>query len=350
MYLDNAATTKIHPLVKKEMNNISYANYNALYYEEAMDVKVKINSAISTVAEKLNVSEKSIVFTSGATESNNYIIKGIALKFPKAHYITSTIEHKSILETFKYLESIGCDVTYIKPNANGYITKDAIECEIKSTTMLVSIIHVNNETGIINDIKTISKFLKEKKILFHTDAVQALGKVDFDYSIIDYISISGHKIFGPKGIGIAIVNNKQPLPLLHGSNQQNGNRAGTLPNELIVGISKAIEIAIDNIKDNNEKIYEMRKELLSVLKSEFNDDLTINFEQCKTVHNILSIQIKDEINNIFLENNKEVFKASTGSSCSISLPSYVLREHGFSNKEIKQTIRISFSPYDELQF
>ncbi len=346
MYLDNAATTKVHPEVLKEMQNISFANYNAKYYQEAVDVKNKIDKSIKIISEILNIKEKNIVFTSGATESNNYIIKGIYANHPKGHYITSKKEHKSVLETFKYIESLGANVTYIDSKED-YIDVEDIKKEIKEDTKLVSIMAVNNETGIINKVEDISKYLKEKNILFHTDATQALGKIKIDYSLFDYISLSSHKINGPKGIGLAVVN--QPLvPLLHGSNQQNGNRAGTLPNELIVGFTKAIELSVNNFEENKKMILVNKKIIISFLEESLGDDLIYNFNN-NVVDNILSVQIKGEVNQIFLNENKEIIKASTGSSCSINEPSYVLKDYNFDEEQIRQTIRISLPMYEKLR-
>ncbi len=345
MYLDNAATTKMHIEVIKAMREVSYANYNAKYYEEAIVAQNQINAAITSIANDLNIKKNSIVFTSGATESNNYIIKAMYELHPTKHFITSTIEHKCVLETFKYIEEKGANVTYIKPNANGEIIVDDIEKAITEDTMFISIMHVNNETGVINDIKSIQKLASNHSIAFHSDAVQGLGKLDFDYSNIDFLSFSGHKIHGPKGIGLAINNTRIKLPsLIHGSEQQNNNRAGTLPNELIVGLAKAIDIILNT---NNEILKKNKQYVQDMFKENFEEDLIVNFEE-KTVDSILSVRLKGEINQIFLEENKEAIAASTGSSCSVNNPSYVLKECGFTNEMIRETIRLSFNKFDKL--
>lgn len=345
MYLDNAATTKMHPNVIDAMNQVSYANYNAKYYEQAIIAQKQVNDAINTIANNLKINKDSIVFTSGATESNNYIIKSMFELHPTKHFITSTIEHKCVLETFKYIESKGANVTYVKPNTNGEITTDEIEKAITDDTMFISIMHVNNETGVINDIESIQTIATNHNILFHSDAVQSLGKLEFDYSKIDLLSFSGHKIHGPKGIGLAINNTKVELPsLIHGSNQQNNHRAGTLPNELIVGLSKAIEIILST---DNEILKKNKEFILNMFKDNFEEDLIINFET-NTVDSILSIRLKGEINQIFLEENKQSIAASTGSSCSINEPSYVLKECGFTDQMIRETIRLSFNKFDIL--
>lgn len=345
MYLDNAATTKMHRDVIEAMREVSYANYNAKYYEEAKLAQNQINEAITSIANNLKINKDSIVFTSGATESNNYIIKAMFELHPTKHFITSSIEHKCVLETFKYIESKGANVTYVKPNTNGEIEVTDIEKAIIDDTMFISIMHVNNETGVINDINSIQELARKHNIAFHSDAVQALGKLDFDYSNIDFLSFSGHKIHAPKGIGLAINNTRIKLPsLIHGSEQQNNNRAGTLPNELIVGLSKAIEIILNT---NNDILKSNRKYILNMFKDNFEEDLVVNFEE-NTIDCILSIRLKGEINQIFLEENKESIAASTGSSCSVNNPSYVLQECGFTKEMIRETIRLSFNKFDKL--
>ncbi len=344
MYLDNAATTKIHPEVLKVMHNAPFANYNAKYYEEAEDAKKTINNAIKTMAELLCVDYKNLVITSGATESNNFIIKGFYQNYPKAHFITSKREHKSVLAVFEYLESIGADVSYID-TLDEVITFKHIKPLIKGNTKLVSIMSVNNETGIINDVEVIAQELQRLGIKFHTDAVQALGKVKLDYRLFDYVSFSSHKIYGPKGIGLAVVD-REIQPLIHGSDQQHGYRAGTLANELIVGFAKAFELALGDIAKNLIKYQQQREIITRFLTDNLGEDLIINFNE-NNVFNIISIQIKGEMNQTFLKENHEVIKASTGSSCSVTAPSYVLKDHGFSDEAIRQTIRISLSIYDE---
>ncbi len=345
MYLDNAATTKMHIEVIEAMRNVSFANYNAKYYEEAILAQNQINEAIKSIANNLNIYKDNIVFTSGATESNNYIIKAMFELHPTKHFITSSIEHKCVIESFKYIESKGANVSYVKPNSKGEITVDAIEKEIMEDTMFISVMHVNNETGVINDIYSIQELAHKHNIAFHSDAVQGLGKLDFDYSNIDFLSFSGHKIHGPKGIGLAINNTRIKLPsLIHGSEQQNNNRAGTLPNELIVGLAKAIDIILNT---NTDVLIKNREYVLDMFKDNFGDDLIINFEN-NTVDSIISIRLLGEVNQIFLEENKESIAASTGSSCSVNNPSYVLKECGFTNEMIRETIRLSFNKFDKL--
>lgn len=344
MYLDNAATTKMHPTVIKVMQECSYANYNAKYYDEALKTQKEINAATKNIAKHLGVNIKNVVFTSGATESNNMIIKGFYENNSQAHYIVSEREHKSVLAVFEYLASLGCDVTYLK-TTDDVININHLIPLIKENTKFVSIMAVNNETGIINEVEEIAKYLKSRNIKFHSDCVQALGKVKINYQLFDYISLSSHKIYGPKGIGIAIVDN-EIAPLIHGSSQQNNFRAGTLANELIVGFSQAINLALDTLDDNLLAYQKQRQKIITFLKENLGDDLIINFSH-NIVPNIISIQIADEINQLFLKENSAIIKASTGSSCSITSPSYVLQAHNFTKEQINQTIRISLSIYDE---
>lgn len=345
MYLDNAATTKMHHDVVIAMQDVSFANYNAKYYQQAILAQNQVNEAITTIADNLHLTKENIVFTSGATESNNYIIKGMFELYPTKHFITSSIEHKCVIETFKYIESKGGKVTYIPPNAEGEITVDAVAQAIESDTIFISIMHVNNETGVINDIFKIQELATNNQILFHSDAVQGLGKIECDYSKINFLSFSGHKIHGPKGIGLAINNSNLSLPsLIHGSEQQNNQRAGTLPNELIVGLAKAIEIILNT---DNQILEKNKQYIIGMFVENFGDDVIINFTT-NTVDSILSLRLKGEINQIFLEENKAEIAASTGSSCSVNNPSYVLKECGFTDEMIRETIRLSFNKFERL--
>lgn len=349
MYLDNAATTKVHPYVKEKMDSVSYANYNAKYYEEAIKVKTVIDNNILEVSNLLNVDKKQLVFTSGATESNNYIIKGLYLKYPNSHFITSEREHKSILSIFEYLRELGADVTVVK-SENDVVTFDDIKPHIKDNTVLVSVMAVNNETGIINEFENISKELRERKILFHSDITQAVGKIKLDFNLFDYASLSAHKINGPKGIGLALISKEvKPVPLIHGSSQQDYNRGGTLANELVVGMCECLKLVLNNFEENMKLVESNKATLLKFLDDNLGEDYIINFKT-NTVNNIVSIRIEGEINQIFLKDNSDVIAASTGSSCSIGEPSYVLKSHGLTESEVQETIRLSTSLYDEIRF
>ncbi len=349
MYLDNAATTRVHPLVKEEMNKVSYANYNAKYYKEALNTKDFIDKKIDSICKLLKVDKKQLVFTSGASESNNYIIKGYYFNNPSAHYITSMREHKCVIESFKYIQSLGADVTFIECD-DEIITFSHIKPYIKENTQFVSIMAVNNETGIINDFKSISKELSKLNIAYHSDITQAMGKIKLDFSLFEFASLSAHKIHGPKGIGLALISkDKKLVPLIHGSSQQNYNRSGTLPNQLVVGLCSAIELIYKEFDTIQENINSNYKIVINFLKEHLGDDFILNFEK-NSVKNIISFRIKNEINQIFLKENSEIICASTGSSCSTTNPSYVLKDHNFTDEEIRETIRISTSLYDKVVF
>ncbi len=348
MYLDNAATTKVHPLVKEAMEKVSFANYNAKYYKEAVDTHDSIDKSILEISELLSVDRSQIVFTSGASESNNYIIKGLYFNNPNAHFITSEREHVCVLSIFEFLKQQGADVTVIKSSGDA-VTFEDIKPHLKDSTILVSIMAVNNETGIINEYDKISEELRKRKVLYHSDITQAVGKIELDFTLFDYASLSAHKINGPKGIGIAMISNEHKLvPLVHGSSQQNGNRGGTLPNELIVGMCEALKLAINNFGDNIRLVLQNRETVINFLSNNLGEDFILNFED--SVPNIISFRIRNEINQIFLKENSEIISASTGSCCSVGNPSYVLASHGFNEDEIRETIRISTSLYDLVEF
>ncbi len=346
MYLDNAATTKIHPIVLDALNHAHenyYANYNAIYYPEALEVKTKVDECSTLIKSLLDLNNQELIYTSGATESNNYIIRGILDKHPNHHFITTTIEHKSVLQVFNHYVKKGFNITFISPNKQGVITSDMVKNVIEENTKFCSIMYVNNETGVINEVCAIAKLLRNKDILFHTDATQALGKVEIKASLFDYLSFSGHKIYGPKGIGLAIVNKEAlPLPLLMGSNEL---RSGTLPTSLIIALTKAIELVTNDVVVNQKKLKALEILFLKSLSSSLGNNIEPLFKEHR-VYGIMSIKIPNQVNNIFLKRNSEVIKASVGSACSITEPSYVLKEIGFTNDEIKTIIRISMSPYD----
>ena len=253
IYLDYAATTPVRPEVVSELLNFlthdgTFGNSSSQHHS-GYQAKNTIQTAINKLAEILSCSTKEIIFTSGATESNNLAIKGIAYRLKKIgkHIITSATEHKSVLDTCKFLASQGFEITYLKPNANGLISLDDIKNAITESTILVSIMHVNNETGVIQNIQEIAQLCNENNVLFHVDAAQSVGKIvlNLQEMPIDLLSFSGHKFYAPKGIGGLFIRNhlkKHLAPLFHGGGQQFGLRSGTLPTHQIMAMVKAIEL------------------------------------------------------------------------------------------------------------
>ena len=275
LYLDNSATTPIHPEVKDAMMPFllqEFGNPSSKYYEHATTAKEAVANAREAVAKLLSCKADEIIFTSGSTESNNFIIKGISnqRKDQGRHIITTNIEHPSVLEVCKYLEVIGYELTILEVNKEGRITVEQFEQAIRPTTILISIMFANNEIGTIEPVAEIGKIAKENNILFHTDAVQAFGQVpiNVDEMNIDMLSASGHKLNGPKGIGFLYIRKGIKIrSLIHGGAQERRRRAGTENVPGIVGFGKAVELAISTMEERTKKEQELRDYLLTrVLK------------------------------------------------------------------------------------
>lgn len=361
LYLDNSATTRVLPEVLDEMlPYISeyYGNPNSLYYYQATKSKDAVAIARHRVAEFLNCDDDEIIFTSGSTESNNFILKGYThANIDKGnHIIVSCIEHSCIINTAKFLEENGFEVTYLPVNHDGTIDIDVLKKSIRKDTVLVSIMWANNELGSINDIRKISEYCHKKGVAFHTDATQfaGKGKIDLqDYNSIDFLSISAHKFYGPKGIGVVFIrkdsNGLYPniTPLIHGGEQEFGLRSGTLAVHQIVGLGKAAQIASERLDDNIKKLKKYEKQFIARMKKVFGDSIIINNENISRVPGLISIRIKGFNNQLFLKKASDVISASTGSACSNSKPSYVLKACGYTDEEIHETIRFSLSSYGD---
>lgn len=361
LYLDNSATTKVLPEVLEEMiPYISeyYGNPNSLYYNQAITAKDAVSISRHRLAEFINCDDDEIVFTSGSTESNNFIIKGYthANKDKGKHIIVSCVEHSCIINSAKFLEENGYEVTYLPVDHNGIVELESLKKAIRKDTILVSIMWANNELGSINDIKTISEYCHSRGIVFHTDATQFAGKGKIDlkeFNCVDFLSLSAHKFYGPKGIGIVFVrkdfNNLYPkiTPLIHGGEQEFGFRSGTLAVHQIVGMGKAAQIANERLQENISKLKEYEIQFIKKIKEVFKENIIINNDFENRVPGLISIRIKGFNNQLFLKKAADIISASTGSVCSNSKPSYVLKACGYTDEEIHETIRFSLSSYGE---
>lgn len=360
LYLDNAATTHMAKEVLEEMIKSldDYGNSEAKYYCYAENAKKNILLARQRIANSVGCDSDNVIFTSGATEANNLIIKGLAEKNPhKKKIIISCIEHSSINSPCEYLKNKGYEIVKILCDKKGLINLNELESAIDDNTLLVSIIWVNNEIGTIQNIKAIDEICYKKKVLFHSDATQAIGKVNINlnnYKALKSITFTSHKIYGPKGIGALILKKddngvKIPLvPLLHGGEQEGGYRGGTLSNELIVGFGKACELATLNIDDDNKILFHLENILKEKLKCKFGDLLLINNDWNERIKGLLNIQIKGFNNMILLKDISSLVAASTGSACSVSKPSHVLKAIGLNDIEISNSIRLSLSKYTKV--
>ena len=352
IYLDNSATTKPYKEVVDKMVEAlttDYANPSSLH-RRGIDVEKNIKSIRQEIARTIGAKDKEIYFTSGGTESNNSIIRGVAnlYKKRKNHIISTQIEHPSVLNTLKDLEEDGFEVTYLNVGKDGKIDIEEFKQSIKQTTILVSIMHVNNEIGTIQPIEEIGKYLKslKDKVYFHVDAVQSYGKINFKPSKynIDFMSVSGHKLHGPKGIGFMYVKENNRLkPILTGGGQEIGIRSGTENVPGIYGIGEAIKILNKDLNSTINKIQELKDLLKEEIVNNI-DNIKINSPEDGVCH-ILNISFEDVKGEVLLHylEQKGVY-VSTGSACSSKKKgSHVLNAIGLNPKEIDGAIRFSLS-------
>lgn len=345
-YLDNASSTKIDERVLAEMMpyfNIYYGNASS-NHQFGKKSKEAIEVARKQVADIINCNSQEIIFTSGATESINLAIKGFieSNSHKGNHIITVKTEHKAVISTCEYLETKGYDVTYLNVNNNGIISMSELRDAVKEGTLLIVIMYVNNETGVIQPIKKIGEFARENNITFFCDATQAVGKVkvDIEEDLIDMLCFSGHKIKGPKGIGVLYKRSDVEItPLIHGGGQERGLRAGTYNTPLIVGLGKACELSKVEFKKSIDTLTKKRKEIEFFYEN--NGIGTVNFKNTNKAPHILNITLKDYEAEEFLMMKSNEFIASTGSACNSEVVeiSHVLKALQIDSSE--KIIRIS---------
>jgi len=350
IYFDNAATTKVDDKVIKEMLPYFDENYGnaSSQHDVGMKAKLALEKSRKIIAKSIKANTNEIIFTSGGTESNNMVLKGLFFSnYPKkSHIITTKIEHDSILQTCKWLENQGAKVTYLDVDKEGFVNLEELKKEINDKTFLVSIIHGNNEIGTLQDLESIGKICKEKRVLFHTDACQSFTKVPIDVKKqdIDLITLNAHKIYGPKGVGALYMKKGTKItPLFHGGGHENKLRSGTENIPGIVGFAKAVEIS--NSKDV-EKMGKLRDKLINGLLKIENTNLNGPREKrlCNNI-NISFNDIEGESIGGYLENEK--IYTSTGSACmSHSLEtSHVLKAIGLTPLQSNSSLRISISKF-----
>jgi cysteine desulfurase len=363
LYLDNSATTQILPEVKDAMLPYlleEYGNPSSKYYSFAINARAAVDSSRKSVATLLGCKNDEVVFTSGATESNNLILKGVAhlLREKGKHIVTSKVEHPSVIESCRFLEQNGYKVTYLDVDSFGRVNpNDLLEIFKVDKPILVSIMWGNNELGSLNNIEAIASICKENQVFFHTDATQIVGKVNFTLSEIDginFLSCSAHKFHGPKGIGVAILRKDElglPIPitpLLHGGGQEFEFRSGTLATHNIVGMGKAAEIAFENIDINIKKLYDLESSLTEILAGKFKNKIKFNNDVKDKIPGILNVQFKGINNEVLVRSLAPMIAVSTGSACSSSKPSHVLQAVGLSLEEVRSTLRFSLSPFTNI--
>jgi len=364
IYLDYAATTPVDPRVAEKMMACLttagvFGNPASRSHSFGWQADEAVALARQQVADLVNADPKEIVWTSGATESDNLAIKGVAHFYQKKgrHIITCKTEHKAVLDTCRQLEREGFDVSYMDPEPNGLIDLDKLAATMRDDTVLVSIMHVNNEVGVIQDIAAIGELTRSRGILFHVDAAQSAGKVPIDLETlkVDLMSFSGHKIYGPKGIGALYVQRKPRVRIeaqMHGGGHERGMRSGTLATHQIVGMGEAFRIAREEMTEENARILQLRNRLWNSLKDI--EEVYLNGDLEHRVAGNLNVSfnyVEGESLVMALKN----LAVSSGSACtSASLePSYVLRALGRNDELAHSSIRFSigrFSTAEEIDY
>ena len=350
IYLDNAATTTMDDTVFEEMIPYLKDNYGnpSSAYKIGRDNKEIIENARKEVAEMLNANPSEIYFTSGGSEADNMALKGIALgNIDKGkHIITSKIEHPAVLDTCKELEREGFEISYIGVDEKGIVDLTELEDKIRKDTILISIMLANNEIGTIQPIKKISEIAKKNDIIFHTDSVQAVGNIRIDVKEmnIDSLSLSAHKFYGPKGIGVLYLREEIKFrKYLNGGHQERNRRAGTENVAGIVGLAKAMSLSYKNLEENNKREIELREYFINEIKKNI-EKIKINGDLENRLPGNINVSFKFvEADNILHELDKRGIYISTGSACTAGSieSSHVLKAIGVSDAMAHATIRIS---------
>lgn len=359
IYLDYASTTPIDPRVAELMvqyltadGDFGNASSRHAYGETA---KLAVDRARGQTAELLGADESEIVFTSGATEADNLALKGAAHLYQRRgkHIVTLKTEHKAVLDACQYLEKHGFEATYLTPQSNGMVDMDDLRASLRKDTILVSIMQVNNETGVIQDLAAIANETSSRGILLHVDAAQSAGKVPLDVRElpIDLISLAAHKIYGPKGAGVLYLRKKPRVrvePLLHGGGHEHGMRSGTLAVHQIVGMGEAFHLAHQEREQDYKHVMQLNQRFLALVSGI--ENLHVNAESAPRSPYILNLRFENMLADAIIKNIPEI-AVSTASACQGkgTEGSYVLRALGQNNDQAKSAIRFSFGRFTTLK-
>lgn len=365
IYLDNNSSSPIDERVLAVMVDVylnSYGNADSRTHNHGEQARIIVENARKQVASLLEINSSEVFFTSGSTESNNITIQGLeeyALKTNKKHIITSAIEHKSILETVNMMKKKGFDVDIVNPDLSGQINVQEILDKVRDDTLLVSVMHVNNETGIIQPVDRLGTELEKRNILFHVDATQSCGKLVDEIRNLKYnmLSFSAHKLKGPQGVGVLILKKKKyKLPpvknIMYGGQQEGGIRPGTIPVALVAGCGKACEIAEKEYRENSQKCKSLKVILEELLKKS-NMNYHYNGAQQYCIDSSVNICFKGVMSEALMLSSKQYCSVSNGSACTSKSysPSYVLEAMGIPTEAIENSIRISWGPEtNEIEF
>lgn len=356
IYFDYSATTPVDPRVADKMIECltmdgNFGNPASRSHVYGWKAEEAVETARRQVADLLNADPREIVWTSGATESDNLAIKGVAHFYQKKgkHIITSKIEHKAVLDTCRQLEREGFEVTYLDPDKDGVIQPEAVAAALREDTILVSLMHVNNEIGVINDIAAIGEITRANGVLLHVDAAQSAGKIDIDVDKmkVDLISLSAHKMYGPKGMGALYVRRKPRVRLeaqMHGGGHERGMRSGTLATHQIVGMGEAAAIAKAEMHQESERIATLRKRFWDGLSDM--EEIYLNGSESQRYIGNMNVSFNYVEGESLLMSLKDL-AVSSGSACtSASLePSYVLRALGLNDEMAHSSIRFSIGRF-----
>lgn len=362
VYLDYAATTPVDPLVAEAMTACltmdgTFANPASRSHVYGWQAEEKVELARRQVADLMACDPREVAWTSGATESNNLALKGVfEAAGHSGHLVTSVIEHKAVLDPARWLEERGVAVSWLQPDADGVISAAKVKAALRPNTRLVSLMMVNNETGVVNPIVEISRVCKEAGVLLHVDAAQAAGKLDLNVSElgVDLLSLSAHKFYGPKGVGALYVRRalqRNIAPLIHGGGHERGLRSGTLPTHQLVGMGTAARIALDNLAEEASRIAELRDLLWTGIAELPGIKRNGSAKQVSPAH--LNVCFSGLDGEMLLLSLREI-AVSTGSACtSASMePSYVLKAMGVRDEDALSSLRISlgrFTTRDEVE-
>lgn len=351
IYLDYQATTPVDTRVMDVMQPYfteAFGNPHSTSHAYGWEARDAVELARQQVAAMINADPREIVFTSGATESNNMAIKGVARFFEgrKTHMIAPVTEHKCVLESLKYAEKLGYEITWLKVGADGLIDPDAVKAALRPDTALVSVMQVNNEIGVIQPIAEIGALCREAGVYLHTDAAQAAGKITIDVAAlnVDLLSLSGHKMYGPMGIGALYVRRKPRVrlePLMDGGGQERTLRSGTLPAPLVVGFGAAAGLVSVGCDNDATRIRDLRDRVLKGLQQRI-PDLYVNGSMQHRVAGNLNIGFRGISSESLMDALKDTVALSSGSACTSAAvePSYVLRALGLSDEDAHASVRL----------
>ncbi len=356
IYLDYLATTPVDPRVVEKMVQClsmdgNFGNPASRSHIYGWKAEEAVENARRQVADLLNCDPREIVWTSGATEADNLALKGVAHFHRERgrHIVTSAIEHKAVLDSCQQLEREGFEVTYLKPGRDGLVTPAAVAAALRPDTILASIMHANNELGTLNDIASIARITREAGVLFHSDAAQSAGKLPIDLSAwdVDLLSVSAHKLYGPKGMGVLFVRRQPRVALeaqMHGGGHERGMRSGTLATHQIVGMGEAARLAMESMQEEAARLEVLRRQFWDGIRDL--GDISINGHPEQRLAGAINISVGGVEGEVLLMSLKDL-AISTGSACtSASLePSHVLRAIGLPDELAHSSLRLSFGRY-----